>query len=102
MKLLPEDVKPYKRTPEFSQDTLPAGLRKRHMTSEGVWGRIVVLEGALRYRILEPESEELLLGPEREGIVAPGVPHEVEPMGDVRFYVEFLRATAESRRIDPQ
>jgi hypothetical protein len=51
-----------------------------------------VLEGSLRYRILEPALEEHVLTPGRPGIVEPGVPHEVEPLGNVRFYVEFLRA----------
>jgi tellurite resistance-related uncharacterized protein len=101
MKSLPEDVQAYSRTPEFSQDTLPAGLGKRHTTREGVWGRIVVLEGSLRYRILEQEPEEVLLGPEREGVVEPEVPHEVEPMGTVRFYVEFLRASGDTRHSLP-
>ena len=92
MKPLPPGLEAYKRTPEFSQDSLPAGLRRRHTTAAGVWARIVVLEGALRYRILAPRREELLLGPARHGVVEPEVPHEVEPEGAVRFYVEFLRA----------
>ena len=70
-------------------------LRRRHTTKAGVWGRICVLEGSLRYRILEPVREEHLLSAERPGIVEPEVPHEVEPLGPVRFFVEFLRASAE-------
>jgi hypothetical protein len=27
-----------------------------------------------------------------DGVVEPRVPHEVEPSGTVRFYVEFLRS----------
>ncbi len=92
MRSLPSQLEPYKRTPEFSEGTIPAGLRKRHSTRAGVWGRIVVLEGSLRYRILTPCVEEQLLSPERHGVVEPETPHEVEPVGAVRFYVEFLRA----------
>ena len=91
MKSLPADVEAYKATPEFTEATLPAGLRKRHTTAAGVWARIVVLEGSLHYRILVPELEEVLLDTERVGVVEPGVPHEVEPAGSVRFYVEFMR-----------
>lgn len=91
MKPLPPDAVPYQRTREFSQSTVPAGLLRRHTTKPGVWGRIQVLEGSLRYRILEPVREEHVLTPERHGVVEPEVPHEVEPLGPVRFFVEFLR-----------
>src|SRR5690606_3716072 len=57
MRALPDDVAPYKRTPEFTQDTVPAGLVGEHRTKPGVWGKIVVLEGRLRYHILEPAPE---------------------------------------------
>ena len=91
MKSLPAEVRAYQRTSEFSETTVPAGLTRRHTTKPGVWGRIVVLEGSLRYRILEPEVEEHVLSPECDGVVEPEVAHEVEPLGRVRFLVEFLR-----------
>src|SRR5262249_24227 len=91
MKQLPQNVVPYQRTREFAESTIPAGLRRRHTTKAGVWGRICVLEGSLRYRILDPVREEHVLSAERPGIVEPQVPHEVEPLGNVRFFVEFLR-----------
>jgi tellurite resistance-related uncharacterized protein len=91
VKTLPPDVVPYQRTREFTESTVPDALRRRHTTKPGVWARICVLEGALRYRILEPVQEEHTLSGERHGIVEPEVPHEVEPLGRVRFFVEFLR-----------
>lgn len=91
MKLLPPDVVAYRRTPEFTESTIPAALRRNHSTKSGVWGRIHVAAGSLRYRILAPELEEHVLSAGHEGVVEPGVPHEVEPLGEVRFYVEFLR-----------
>ena len=62
-----------------------------HRTKAGTWAKIVVLEGRLRYRILEPESEETELSPGRPGIVEPEVLHEVEAPGPVRFRVDFYR-----------
>lgn len=91
MKSLPPDVVPYRRTAEFSEITVPDALRRRHTTKRGVGGRIHVLEGSLRYRILEPQIEEHVLSADHPGVVEPEVPHEVEPLGKVRFYVEFLR-----------
>jgi tellurite resistance-related uncharacterized protein len=91
MKTLPASVRAYRRTPEFTEDTIPAGLRRDHTTKTGVWGRICVLEGALVYHILEPEPEDVLLDADCDGVVEPEVPHFVEAAGRVRFYVEFLR-----------
>lgn len=91
MKQLPADVVPYKRTPEFTEETIPAGLLSAHQTKESVWARIVVLEGQLQYTINEPEREVIILSRERHGVVEPTVLHEVKPLGKVRFYVEFHR-----------
>ncbi len=91
MKSLPPNVSAYRRTPEYSESTVPAGLLRRHTTKAGVWGLIQVLEGSLRYRILEPDGEEHVLTPGSPGVVEPDVPHEVEPLGAVRFLVEFHR-----------
>lgn len=91
MKTLPDHVVHYKSTPEFTETTIPAGLLKAHTTAAGVWGRIRIIEGALRYRITEPLPEVHLLEPGAPGIVEPQVRHEVEPIGPVRFCVDFLR-----------
>ena len=91
MRALPESVSAYKRTPVFDAESLPQGLRNAHQTKAGTWGKIVVLQGVLRYRILEPSLEEFRLDPEHSGVVEPEVLHEVEPEGMVNFYVEFYR-----------
>ncbi len=92
MKSIPQKCKPYKRTPEFSESSVPPGLLRAHQTKEGTWGAIVVVEGCLLYRVLEPETTEYLLDSQRSGVVEPGVLHEVEPQGSVKFFVEFYRA----------
>jgi len=90
VKSLPPDVRPYRRTPDFDASSVPAGLLRSHTTKAGVWGRICVLEGELVYRILEPEIEERVLAPGIDGVVEPGVPHEVVLREGARFFVEFL------------
>jgi tellurite resistance-related uncharacterized protein len=92
---LPDDLTAYKRTPVFDQDSLPAGLRREHRTKEGVWALIRVLEGRLLYRILTPFQERVLT-PEISGVVEPQQAHEVQPLGPVRFFVEFYAARAAS------
>ena len=46
-----------KRTSVFDENTLPAGLHRRHCTKIDVWGKIRVLDGQLRYQVLDPTSE---------------------------------------------
>jgi tellurite resistance-related uncharacterized protein len=89
--VLPAGLTAYKRTPTFDQDNLPSGLRREHRTKAGVWALIHVVEGRLRYRILDPLSEEVLTS-ETPGVVIPEQPHEVEPLGHVRLFVEFFSA----------
>jgi len=81
---------PYKITPVFDENTLPAGFRRDHRTKPGVWGIIRVLEGRLRYQVLDPASETTL-EPGRPGLLLPDVPHLVEPLGPMRMQVEFYR-----------
>lgn len=91
MKSLPENAEYYQKTPEFTEETLPAGLRRAHHTKAGTWGRIVVLEGRLMYRICQEPMGEWMLDRDNPGVIEPEVQHEVEPLGRVRFYVEFYR-----------
>ncbi len=91
MKALPEGVARYGGTPEFSDGSIPASLLRSHRTKAGTWAKVVVLEGRLLYRILEPGIEEIELSPERPGIVEPEVAHEIEAAGPVRFRVDFYR-----------
>ena len=92
MKPLPDDVAAYKKTPTFTEVTLPDGLRKDHATKAGVWGLIHVEAGRLLYEIADT-GEAVELGPEdQSGVIEPEVKHRVTPIGTVRFYVEFYRA----------
>ena len=91
MKTLPLNLVPYKRTAEVTNVSVPSGLLYAYQTREEVWGKIVVFEGALTYRILEPVAEEISLAPGHYGVIEPNINHEVIPQSGVRFYVEFYR-----------
>jgi len=88
---LPAGFVAYSRTPDFDAASTPAALRSRHDTKPGVWARIHVLAGQLRYRTHAPFHDETLLGAGDVGVVLPEVEHEVEPLGEVSFHVEFYR-----------
>ena len=87
----PDGLVAYKRTPEFTETTVPAGLLRSHSTKEGVWAKIHVLSGTLRFT-------DLVLGTRQElaegihALVHPKAEHEVAPVGSVRFFVEFHAA----------
>lgn len=96
MNPIPEGCIAYKRTAVFTETTVPAGLLNRHSTKAGVWGKIVVEQGRLRYLVFEPEVSDMVLTPGEPGVAEPMQPHEVMPLGAVRFYIEFYRmATGE-------
>jgi tellurite resistance-related uncharacterized protein len=97
---LPANFVPYKKTPVFTEESLPAGLRNDHSTKAGAWGKIIVEEGTLRYRVASL-GVDVELSPENLGIVVPEVLHNVEPLGPVRFFVEFYRAPEGGARASP-
>jgi tellurite resistance-related uncharacterized protein len=88
---LPPHFVPYKRTAEFTETSLPDALRRRHTTKAGVWATILVSTGRLRYCV-DATGIVSELSPGVVGIVVPEVEHHVEPLGRVRFVVEFYRA----------
>jgi tellurite methyltransferase len=90
MKTLPDTVAPYQRTKTFTAETVPKGLLADHTTKAGVWGVITVTAGQLKY-IIPSTGETTILEPGINGIAEPEVPHRVEPLGAVAFYVEFCR-----------
>jgi len=75
----------------FTDQSMPAGLKKDHLTRPGIWAKIVVAEGRLRYCVA-PLSVKMELSENRPGIVVPEVSHRVESMGPVRFFLVFYRS----------
>ena len=88
---MPEGLIPFHRTPLLKNDTIPPNLLSDHKTKAGVWGRIVVVSGTMRYIVEEPVSEAFELTDEKPGIVAPEIPHRIEPIGETHFYVQLYR-----------
>lgn len=91
--LPPAGTEPYKRTPTFTEKTIPQGLLGDHSTKEGTWGLITVEEGQLRFMITDSRrpAAETIVVPAEPGLVEPTILHRVEPIGGVRFHVIFYR-----------
>ncbi len=89
---LPAGMALYRSTPVFTEASVPSGLLRQHRTAPGVWALIRVLDGRLLYRVLAPLAERVLEPGLSPGVAGPGLPHEIAPLGRVRFRVEFYRA----------
>ena len=81
---------PYRTTPVFTEQTLPAALTREHRTKAGVWGIVRVLEGTVVYRVLDPASEQTLSSTV-PGLILPDQPHCLvcAPGEPFRLQVEF-------------
>ena len=88
---MPDGHAPYRRTPVFDETSIPTALTTRHSTKAGVWGRIHVESGEIRYRIPRDGTDERLR-PGRPGTVMAEEEHYLEITGPVRVAVEFWRA----------
>lgn len=92
--MLPEGAAAYKRTPSFDETSVPAALLRDHSTKDGVWGLLHVEAGTLRYLVTDPRrprSETVLTPATPPQVIEPTILHHVEPIGTVRFHVEFHR-----------
>ena len=87
---IPKTCTPYKRTPVFTEKTVPAGILNDHATKAGVWGLLTVLEGSLEYVVPSRGFRETIT-PDSQAVIEPEVLHHVKPLGPVQFFVEFWR-----------
>lgn len=91
---LPAGLDHYRSTPLFTEESVPAALLGDHSTKPGVWGRIRLLSGRLRYVVTDPSRQGVTrdLRPDSDpAIIEPEILHHVELLGPVQFQVEFWR-----------
>lgn len=88
---LPDGLAVARTTDVWDEATMPAGLRGDHRVAAGTWGRIVVEAGRLRFRAATEPPLDTVVEPGRPQPIPPEVVHSVEPVGPVRFTVQFLR-----------
>ncbi len=89
---LPDGLGVVRTTDTWDEQTMPAGLRHAHRVAARTWGRIQIEDGRLRFRAQTDPSIEVVLVAGDSQAIPPTVGHDVEPLGTVRFFVEFLRA----------
>ncbi len=87
---LPDGLIPSRSSPIFTQDTIPAALQAEHALAPGHWGMLNVLEGSLRFVILETGEDHTISAPGRITI-HPRMRHRVAIDGAVRCRIDFFR-----------
>lgn len=88
---LPEDLRVVRTTATWDERTMPDGLRRAHRIGSGVWARLRVERGWLRFQACTSPALDVLVGPGDAQAIPPEVEHHVAPQGAVSFSVEFLQ-----------
>ncbi len=91
---IPEGFTLARTTSVFDCDTVPAGLLRAHRVAEGVWGRLLVHDGQVRFVFEDAPDEPIAVVAGGAVVIPPSRYHHVELDGPVRFSVEFYRPDA--------
>eukprot|EP01042_Synura_sphagnicola_P015206 gene15206-biopygen15283 len=72
---LRQEPRPYRHSPIFDAANLPAALTRTHTTKAGVWAKIEIIDGRLRFRLEDGRTQ--VLTPEQPGLIEPEQPHSI-------------------------
>jgi tellurite methyltransferase len=95
---LPNHLLRIRTSPQWDEHTMPAGLERSHRIAEGTWGRIVVREGSLRFVAHTRPELNVILSSGLTQAIPPEVGHSVQPLGPVRFSIDFLSIPEDRER----
>ncbi|KEO89703.1 hypothetical protein EH31_11130 [Erythrobacter longus] len=90
-KTLPSCVQKYAESPLFNEQTVPAKLTSNHDLKPGVWGKVCVVSGTLKYSLPAKSNDPQIIEAGGYAIIEPEQVHFVTPIGEVEFKVEFYR-----------
>ncbi|MGT2907687.1 SAM-dependent methyltransferase TehB [Streptococcus dentiloxodontae] len=84
----------YKRMPNWTAQTMPEAIKRRHNTKVGTYGKLTVLSGQIKFIEMTEDDEELaehiFTSDTQTPFVQPQVWHRVEALTeDLEFYLEF-------------
>lgn len=87
---LPVGLRFVRSSQVWDEHTMPQALRRAHRIAGGTWGRIVVQLGRLRFVASTAPPLEIIVDSGTPQAVPPDMEHAVEPLGSVRFSIDFL------------
>ncbi len=88
---MPEGLSLVRTTPEFTAVSTPSGLRSAHEVADGVWGRLRVRRGSVRFVFEDARDDAMVISADGSVDIPPQRRHHVEPADDAVFVVEFHR-----------
>ncbi len=91
---LPDRLELVRTTETFDQHTAPAGLRRAHRVAAGVWARLVVHTGEVRFVFEDDTDRPRTVGAGQHVVIPPQRPHHVEFPGPATLAIEFYRPPA--------
>jgi tellurite resistance-related uncharacterized protein len=74
----------------WSEQDMPASLRRSHRLPKGRWGLLHLEQGTMHFWAATEPALDLVLSAPVDQPIPPTVAHEIEPLGDVRFRIEWL------------
>jgi tellurite resistance-related uncharacterized protein len=86
----PDGLRLVRTSPQWDDRTLPAGLKRSHRLAVGTWGRIVVHEGKMQFIARTDPELNVIVSSGSTQAIPPEVEHEVQPLGQVCFSIDFL------------
>jgi tellurite methyltransferase len=87
---LPDALRFERSSRTWTEDTLPAGLKKSHRLAAGTWGLIRVASGQLRFSAKTIPELDIMVTSGMTQPIPPEVEHEVCAIGPVGFSIDFL------------
>ena len=91
MSLPLDKLEAYKRTPVFTESSIPSGLLKQHNLATGVWGKLIVNSGQLELEFPGNKNRLRCAEPGADVWIQPEEWHLIKKATQVRFYIEFYR-----------
>ncbi|HEY2563234.1 MAG TPA: DUF3565 domain-containing protein [Acidimicrobiales bacterium] len=98
---LPEGLAWVRTTPIWDEETMPGGLSRAHRVAAGTWGRIVVHHGRMRFTAATAPVIDVELEVGSAQAIPPEIDHQLEPLGAVRFAIEFFAVGRRSEIGEP-
>lgn len=87
---IPDGLVVVRTTATWDEHSMPDALRRAHRVASGRWARLRVTDGRLRFVAQTTPVTDVILGDGQSQGIPPDVEHLVEPLGPVRFSIDFL------------
>lgn len=93
MPKLPEGLEPYRVTDDLKDMGVARELLNERKFKEGVWAKIIIRTGHLKFIVGTPSAKTFVLNNEFYGILPPKGDYSIEALPDLEFFIEFYQKT---------